>query len=128
MFMNRFFLRNLIIFPLIVSLVGLSWAPIARAELIGTQTLIELENRQKRIDRIHAVLARSEVRDRLIELGVDPREAQQRVSALSNAELALLEKRIDNLPAGGVLALIGVVFVILIILELVGVTNIFSRM
>jgi hypothetical protein len=126
--MKRSFLRNLIILPLIVSLSGLSWAPIARAELIGTQTLIELENRQQRIARIHAVLARSEVRDRLIELGVDPREAQQRVAALSNAELTLLEERIDNLPAGGILALIGVVFVILIILELVGVTNIFNRM
>ncbi len=126
--MNQSFLRNLIILPLIASLAGLWWAPIARAELIGTQTLIELENREQRIARIHAVIARSEVRDRLIELGVDPREAQQRVTALSNAELVLLEERIDNLPAGGVLALIGAVFVVLIILELIGVTNVFSRL
>jgi hypothetical protein len=53
------------------------------------------------------------------------------VEALSARELNLLAQHIDELPAGagaeGVLAVIGVVFIVLLILELVGVTNVFSR-
>jgi hypothetical protein len=40
----------------------------------------------------------------------------------------LLQGRIADLPAGaGVIEVIGIVFVILLILELIGVTNIFTR-
>ena len=50
-----------------------------------------------------------------------------RVAALSTEELRQLKLQIDELPAGGLLAVIGVVFVVLLILELVGVTNIFNN-
>jgi len=41
--------------------------------------------------------------------------------------LAELNSQLDSLPAGGVLALIGAVFVVLLILELTGVINVFSK-
>ena len=37
-----------------------------------------------------------------------------------------LNQNIDTLPAGGLLAVLGVVFVVLIILELTGVINVFN--
>ena len=47
--------------------------------------------------------------------------------ALSAAELAQLDGRLDQLPAGaGIVEVVGVVFVVLLILELVGVTDIFT--
>jgi hypothetical protein len=49
------------------------------------------------------------------------------VAQLSDAELAYLNGEIDQLPAGGnVVAVIGVVFIVLLILDLVGVTNVFT--
>ena len=62
-------------------------------------------------------------------MGVDPAAVQERLAALTDEELQTLEGRLDSLPAGGdALAVIGIVFVVLIILELVGVTNIFTKM
>lgn len=99
----------------------------AMATPISTQTLLQMEARQARIDRIEQALRQDEVQQALVELGVEPAEAQQRVAALTDEELATLEQQLDQLPAGGsVLAVVGVVFVVLIILDLVGVTNVFS--
>jgi hypothetical protein len=73
------------------------------------------------------LLARDDVQARLIALGFDPADAQARVQALSPAELERLNARLDALPAGGsILGLLGAVFVVLLVLELVGVTDVFS--
>jgi hypothetical protein len=65
----------------------------------------------------------------MIDMGVDPAQALLRVSSLSDQELAQLDEQIDTLPAGGdsVLAIIGIVFIVLLILELTGVINIFNK-
>ena len=72
--------------------------------------------------------ARQAVTERLIELGVASDLAQQRTAALSQSELRLLEQKLDELPAGaGAIEVIGIVFLVLLILELVGITNIFTK-
>jgi len=63
----------------------------------------------------------------MVSLGVDPVQAQARVAAMSPAELNRLSAELDKLPAGGILALIGAVFVVLLILEITGVTHIFTN-
>ena len=80
------------------------------------------------IERISTVLAQEQVRDQLIRYGVDPQDAALRVAALSDSELQTLEQRISDLPAGanGALEVIGIVMLVLLILELVGVTDIFK--
>jgi hypothetical protein len=47
------------------------------------------------------------------------------VAALSDIELQQLAETMETDPAGGVLALMGVIFVVLLVLEVTGVTNIF---
>jgi len=54
-------------------------------------------------------------------------QAQARVASLSDLELAQLDGQLDSLPAGGSLALVGAVFVVLMILEFTGVIDIFKR-
>lgn len=77
---------------------------------------------------VRAVMARDDVQQAMIRLGVDPVEADLRVAALSGPELAQLQGQLEQLPAGGsLLALIGAVFVVLLILELTGVTDIFKK-
>jgi hypothetical protein len=102
-------------------------APTAQAAVIGSYDYAQATARGERIERIHGFLARDAVRQQLLGLGVKPGDVDGRLSALTDAELAQIEAQIDKMPAGGdVLAVIGIVFVVLLILELVGVTNIFS--
>jgi hypothetical protein len=99
----------------------------AHANIIGTQTVMMESERAATVARVHAALDREAVQSQLVALGVDPADARARIAALSDAELRQLDGRLAELPAGaGVLEVIGIVFVVLLILELVGVTNIFN--
>jgi uncharacterized pyridoxal phosphate-containing UPF0001 family protein len=99
----------------------------AYAGVISTEQYLTAVDRQRALAQVDAVLARGEVQRQLEQLGVDPAETKARVEALTDAELQQLAQDLQNLPAGGLLAVIGVVFIVLLILELVGVTNIFNR-
>jgi len=57
-----------------------------------------------------------------------PAAVEARLAAMTPEERAQLNARIDEMPAGGdVLVLIGAVFLVLLILELVGVIDIFKK-
>lgn len=108
---------------LIVSIIGLG---MPSSSLAGIVTTDEARGDIKR-DQVTSFLERSDVRDRMQALGVDPEAARTRVAALSDDEVAALTDQLDQLPAGGsdVVTAVVVVFLILVILDLLGVTNIF---
>jgi len=65
----------------------------------------------------------------LVDRGVSAADAHLRAQSLSQAELQLIQKGIDDMPAGqGVVEVLGIVFIVLIILEILGVTNVFNRL
>ena len=99
------------------------------AGLVSTSQALELERQQQAQARVDAYLAREEVTAALTALGVDPEAARERAAALSPSELVALAGRIDEAPAGGtsVIAVLGVTFVVLLVLELVGVIDIFKK-
>jgi hypothetical protein len=99
----------------------------ARAGIVGTEQMVMQQSRIESLNRIESVLAHEEVSAQLLAWGVTPDSVAQRIAALSDVELQELAASMETDPAGGVLAVIGVVFVVLIILELVGVTNVFRR-
>ncbi|MFU8831864.1 MAG: PA2779 family protein [Wenzhouxiangella sp.] len=116
---------------LLSMLLGLLAVPLAtfdaQAEFISTQEALAIEKADA-YARIDAWLMREDVAAEMAERGVDPAMARQRAAALSPQELTDLADRLDELPAGaGVLEVLGIVLVVLIVLELVGVTNIFRR-
>jgi hypothetical protein len=102
--------------------------PAARAALVPTQAFIESTQPDTTRSQIQTMLAREDVQMELQRLGVNPEMAKQRLAALSPAELQQLQRHMNDMPAGaGALEVIGIVFLILLILELVGVTNVFSK-
>ena len=126
--MNKRTIAKLVPITLLLDLLGASVPRMVHAQLISTQKVIELQQRQVRITRINEMLAREEIREQLIRLGVDPKQARERVAALTDTELVLLEQQLDDLPAGGAaLAISGVGFFVLLLLDLMGVINIFDR-
>ena len=59
---------------------------------------------------------------------MNPTTVDARVAALTDSELRTLADRMDAMPAGGdFLAIVGLVFVVLMILEFVGVIDIFKK-
>ena len=119
--------KRMIIGLLVVSMSLLGVPAVGLAAPIGTDTLVELDRRGELLSSIQAELARDDVRAEFLARGVSPAEVDARVAALSTEELRQLQSELDELPAGGLLAVIGVVFVVLLILELVGVTNVFTK-
>lgn len=118
--------RVMVVVQLLVFLAATAAMP-ARAAVVGTGDYLASVRAEQPLGAAGAALARADVRAQLTALGVDPQDARARVAALSPAELAQLNARIDELPAGSsVLGLIGAVFVVLLILELVGVTDVFT--
>jgi hypothetical protein len=118
--------------PVILLIVSLVTAPVlqpARAAVIGTQTAIDLQERANRIAQINTVLAREDVRSSLIDLGVSPEDAAARVETMTDAELQVLAAQLDQLPAGGIgiveVALIATL--VIVILELLDITNLFTK-
>lgn len=98
----------------------------AHAQLVSTGDALALETGQLE-QRVEAFLLRDDVAAELAQYGISHERAMARVSNLSAAELEQVAGRIDEMPAGdGVVVIAGVVFIVLIILEFVGVIDIFK--
>ena len=99
-----------------------------QASIISTQEAMSVETRQARVAEVQQLMSREDVREAMVRLGADPEQAQLRVASLSDAELMDVHGQLEQLPAGGgALAVIGIVFLVLLILDLTGVINIFRR-
>lgn len=120
--------RNSLVALLATSLLAASLQSTAFAGVISTQQYLTSLDREATLARIDAVLAREEVRSKLEQYGVNPIAAEERIAALTDQELELLATELESLPAGGdLLAVVGIAFVVLLILELVGVIDIFNK-
>jgi Skp family chaperone for outer membrane proteins len=123
-------MRNRIfVCALCLALLNLASPQAAQAALVGTLQAVEAsDTRAQDLALVNSALAREQVRGQMEAMGVDPAAVDARVARLTDSELRSLADRMEQMPAGGdALAVIGVVFVILIILELVGVIDIFKK-
>ena len=125
--MGRKIGRNFVIRLVSLSILSIGFAQASGAAMMGTQQLVQSEARDTRITRIEMILKRQDVARQLVTLGVDPLAVQARVGNMTDAELLALEGGLDKHIAGGnAVAIVGAVFIVLIILELVGITDIFK--
>jgi hypothetical protein len=122
--------QRLIASSLILSCTLMALPMRAQAEIVPTDALLapgagaaaDSDGR----GRVNAFLARADVRQAMQAQGVDAVAAQARVDAMSDSEIAELDGRIAQAPAGGeVLGLIFTVFVILLVTDILGFTKVF---
>ena len=103
--------RFLVVFMMTASVI----AP-AQAAMMGTESLAAPT----------ATDARVALADKLVSLGVERGEAENRVALLSNDQATQVLAQADELPAGaGALEVVALIFLILIITDLIGLTDIF---
>jgi len=111
-----------------LSLISLGLQAPAAAGIVGTADAVAAVQQQDHRGAVQDILARADVREQMVGLGVDPAEVEARIAALTDAEVATLATRIEGAPAGGdALVVIGIVFVVLMILEFTGVIDIFKK-
>lgn len=111
-----------------VSVLALGMQTPAVAGIVGTSEAVSAARQESPLSTVQAAMARDDVRAKLAELGVNAADLDGRLAALSPAELSMLADKLDQAPAGGdALAVIGIVFVVLLILELTGVIDIFKK-
>jgi hypothetical protein len=122
-------IRKRIILPILfVFFITTILSPAARAAMVTTETLIKTKTHGNRVSRLQVLMARQDVQDQLCALGVDPQEASARIAALTDMEIRQLQNHLNDLPAGGgAIEVIGIVFIVILILELVGVIDIFKK-
>lgn len=121
-------IRRTLLFFTAVAFLFTTLAGGVNAAMVGTQSAVNTDQRATRISEIRDWLAQDRVEEQLVAMGVDPATAGERIAGMTDQEVRMLHGEIEELPAGaGVIEVIGVVFVVLLILELVGVTHIFSQ-
>ncbi|MCM2309776.1 MAG: PA2779 family protein [Steroidobacteraceae bacterium] len=117
-----------IIYVLCLAVLNLGSPLVAQAGLVTTLQAVEASTRSQDVATVNAALAREEVRAQFEALGVEPAQIESRIAALTDSELRALATQMADLPAGAdALAVIGIVFLVLLILEAVGVIDVFKK-
>lgn len=117
-----------VVYVLCLALLNLGSPRVAEAGLVTTLQAAAATTRTQDLAAVNAALAREEVRAQFEALGVQPAQIESRIAALTDAELRTLAGQMADLPAGAdALAVIGIVFLVLLILEAVGVIDIFKK-
>jgi hypothetical protein len=111
-----------------VAIINMGLVGAASAAIVDTGTLVA-PSRDADLSAVRAQLDRSDVRAQMQQMGVDASSIDMRVASLNDRELHQLASDMKSAPAGGeILALLGAVFVVLLILQLVGVIDIFKKL
>ena len=93
-----------------------------QAAMVDNSTLMGDISRADLIE----TLDRAEVQNFLVLKGVDPEAAKIRIQQMNDDELASLQQDFQQLPAGaGAAGTIALIFIILLITDMMGVTDIF---
>lgn len=120
--------KRFVVHALCLAILNLGSPMVANAAMIGTLQAVESASRDHDLAAVNAALSRDEVRQQFAALGVDPAAIDSRIAALTDSELNSLAMQLQEMPAGAdALAVIGIVFVVLLILEMVGVIDIFKK-
>jgi hypothetical protein len=99
---------------LLISLLCLMLMPLApaMAGMVNTDNIL----RQRDKTQLTELLERNDVQQQLIKLGVDPLSAKVRVNQMTDEELAQLNGRIAELPAGAGISITHILLIIIILI------------
>ena len=99
---------------------------VAQAAMVGTQAVVQEQQIRHDRTQISALLQQDQAVEAMQSLGVDPEMVQERVASMTAEELTAFNDQVEQMQAGGsALGVIAVIFLVLILLDLLGVTDIF---
>lgn len=119
--------RTALVTVLVAAVFNTGVMSAAQAGIVSTGSIVNAA-RDSDLDAIRSQLQREDVQAQMQKMGVDAASVDARLATLSDRELSDLADQMQKAPAGGdVLVLLGAVFVVLLVLELVGVIDIFKK-
>ena len=113
----------------IMLLIATPYQPLLAA-MVPTEATIYQFKAQDARDHLKTLIFRKDIKNALISQGIDPDEAKARVDSLSDSEVIEVADKIERLPAGGgvfgaVIAASVIVFLVLLITDILGYTDVF---
>lgn len=119
-------LGKVVPFLSILALLSIHMAPL-QAAMVDNDQLIEQTQHNITKQEVLSNLDRQDVHDQLVAMGVDVDDAKDRISQMNDQELAQIAQDFDEMPAGsGVLGALLVVFVVLVVTDMLGATDVFG--
>ena len=100
----------------------------AHAAMVSNDALLQQAQHQISVEQLTSLLERGDIQKQLVALGVDPIAARDRISRMNDAELAQLNHNLEKLPAGSgssILGILLILFIVFIITDMLGATDIF---
>lgn len=102
-----------------------STAPV-QAAMVGNGAIVQQARAELDRAALREVLSRDVARAQLQALGVSPKDVDARVAAMTDAEVAQVNQHLAQMPAGGdILGLLLILFIVFIITDMLGATDIF---
>jgi len=122
--MNKFRRNTALIMILLMSLFQVQ---ISQAAMVSTNNAIQMQQLQMDRAEILDLFAQDNLRSQLTQMGVDANAASDRIANMTDAEIMQLNERLKDMPAGeGVGGVLLVVFIVFVITDVLGATDIFS--
>jgi len=119
-------MRKTIAMSVLLSLMSIFMLPV-QAAMLNTQQLVEKQSMDSERVTLSAMMQRADVQAQMIEMGVTPADVQQRMAALTDAEVAQLDHQMGQIPAGAdALGILLLLFIVFIVTYAVGATDIFD--
>ena len=108
----------------LLALWGLQLQPL-HASMITNNDLLQPQQSAS-IEQATQLLQDEQLRQQLIQHGVDPSAASLRISQMNPAEIAELNQELEQLPAGsGLTGTLLTIFIVLVITDMLGATDVF---
>ena len=98
----------------------------AQAAIIANNQIIHQIEQANDKEALLQTLNRIDVQEQLLDMGVNTVDIESRINQMTHEEIAQLNQQFDTLPAGGdALGIIVLVFIIFVITDVIGATDIF---
>ncbi|MBD9654749.1 PA2779 family protein [Pseudomonas sp. PDM12] len=121
------FFRRLAAMLAVFHVLMVAQVPLANAAMIGTGEVLTEQQQQVDRQQLLSMLDDQQVKDKLLAMGVERDQVENRINNLTSAELAQFNQQLSEAPAGaGIVGIIVLFLVIFIITDMLCATDIFS--
>ena len=117
-----FRLRSSLLAVVIGIVLALGPLVTTHAAMVDTQDLLPLDHTTQDMSETRKV-----IEQQLVDLGVLPQQAQQRIAQLNDDQVRQISQKLNELPAGaGAGSILLTLFIVFVITDVIGATDIFT--
>ncbi len=120
-------INRIVSFLLISLIISSGFVSSVQAAIVSSQDLASVSLKLQARDNVRLALQRIDVQQQLSSMGVEASVVLSRVDSMTNTEIQELSGLIEQKPAGsGIIGLLGFILVVLLITDLLKLTNVYN--